>query len=492
MNLKPSALLTGLLLCWGAVLAAGLTSQVSLGDEIHHYDFAKDAFNQQERPVVHSLFPAGYENSIRYTTDPGWPLTLASIWKLTRGISFPAAQIFHSLFYFLLGASVYAISFRLYGKPAAVWAALLTLSVPMIASFGILFYTDLPAVALVCVSFLSFMNRRYFSAGMLIALAFLFKKTAALFFPAALILIIAVERTDWKKIPVFILLYFAAPCAAVLNEKAWLSRHFDSIAAQDVSRRLYLIYQAGQESLQARIADMFFSTEFSNSSLYRPADLLKYFGAALIAGLGLYFWKKCFEKKDRALWLFAAVYIPGAFFLRLIPDLRYLMPVVPLLCIFAGKAFSRISTKVPAAAVILLCVVQLAAVSFYTNSQRRISPPVSEGFAWIRGNTPQDSIIMYPELNILEYAQRPMVWGLFKIRKVFWGTPEERRNELRDAGVNYIAVLKSRTYNDANIRHIGGYPASFLAQLPALNYVSRVYENEKISVWKVDGELLKG
>lgn len=491
MKLKTPVIAAVLFICWAAVLAAGLSSHFNLGDEVHHYQFARDAFTMGGRPLVHSLFADEYANAIRYTTDPGWPMTLAAIWKLTGKISSSTAQLFHSLFYLLLSSTVYTCSRKLYGKPAAIWATLLTLTAPMLVSFGILFYTDLPAVALTCTSFAFLAHKRYFSAGAAMAVAFLFKKTAALFFLPALALIFFMERENWKKILFSLVSYGFLPVAAALHEQSWLARHFNSLTAQDLSQRLDIIYRTGEKPLPARIAGLFQSREFSNSSLYNLSDIFKYFGLAIFAGLGIYFRHHCFERKDLVLWLFILFYLAGVFFLRLIPDLRYLMLAVPLLCALASKGLARISSKISATAIILICFVQLGAAALYTNSQRKVPPAAHQGFDWIQSNTPEGSVIMYPELNIMEYTHRPMVWGLFEVRDVFWGTPEERKKELQKASVGYIAVLKSRIYNDEKVRHIGGYPTSFLAQLPALNYLSKVYENEKISVWKIDQDLLK-
>lgn len=466
------------LFCGAVILKAGLSSQVSLGDEVHHYDFARDSFVKGERAITHSLFPPLKAGSIHYVTDPGWPMTLASLWKILGRISFSAAQIYQTFFYLLLALSVYGLTRRWYSAEAAAWASLLALTSPMLVSFGILFYTDLPAAAMTAASCAFLIRRRYLLGGLFLAGAFYMKKTAILFCPGLGIGILYAERRDWKKNLTALLLYLGPLAAVMLHERAWQVEHLKGLSMPMVGQRLQDIYRGG-------VLDMFKNAEFSNSSLYKIGDYFKYFGIPVLTATVFYFAKRSWLKKDIALGLTAASYVAGVLFLRLIPDLRYFLPIAPLLCVIAGHVLAQTHNRCIKVVVVLLCLVQISSAAFYTMKQRTISPAVIEGFHFLKEKTPQGSVVIYPELNILEYAERPMLWGLFNIRKVFWGTKRARVKELEKYGVDYIAVLKTRVYDDAERRHIGGYPQSFLKKLPDLPFVELVFENKAMAIWEI-------
>ncbi|MGE5196908.1 MAG: hypothetical protein ACM3IL_00155, partial [Deltaproteobacteria bacterium] len=75
------------------VLIAGLTSELSLGDEVVHYRFAKDIFNSGRRVAFDQIYTSGYSPGYSYNSEPLWHIVLATLWRLYGKISFPIAQI---------------------------------------------------------------------------------------------------------------------------------------------------------------------------------------------------------------------------------------------------------------------------------------------------------------------------------------------------------------------------------------------------------------
>ena len=178
----------------------------------------------------------------------------------------------------------------------------------------------------------------------------------------------------------------------------------------------------------------------------------------------------------------------GIVFLQLLPDIRYLMPVTPLLCLLAARPFSFLSHRFLKTIILGGCLFQLLATAFYVFQTRQISPALLEGFHVIEKQLPPKALVLYPELAMLEYGNHRVVWGLFATRTFFWGTEEERIKEMARIHLDYIAVKKSRIYEDRGkgFHHIGAYPQSFLDRLPTWPFVSRIYENKEMSIWEID------
>ena len=162
-------------LCSAVVLIGGLKSQVAVGDEIHHYRFAKHCFLQNGRAVFDSVYGKADYPAVLYTTDSAWPLGLAFVWRLFGHVSFPLAQIYQTGFYILSVFATYLATREIHGAKPALWSAFLAATLPMVVSFGILFYTDLPATAFIVFSFWFFLRKKYFWAGVTAAVQFLMK-----------------------------------------------------------------------------------------------------------------------------------------------------------------------------------------------------------------------------------------------------------------------------------------------------------------------------
>ncbi len=495
-----------LIICAIPILIAGLMSSASLGDEIHHYRFAKDCFLQKGRALFDSLYPSLTRPAIFYITDPAWPVLLSWIWRLFGRVSLAAAQIYHLGFYLLLFVSTYFGARHLYSREQAWWGTLLVATTPMIVSFSVLFYTDMPATALVVLSFWLLLEKRVLAAGLMIGAAFLMKKTTVFFIPVGCLYLIYDARFKIPKALMALMAFGIPPAIMIFSEFAWRAHHFP--ASFDLGRELIMrvdtIYKndsAGMERGSGlgiltewlkRTMSALKNNEFTNSNILSVFDQFKYLGMALITGLGLYFFRRKIQTRDLWLWGGILIYTAAIIFLRLLPDIRYLMPVIPFVCILAARPLAESPGRIFRGAILGLCALQLFSASLYTGFQRRIPEGIQEGFRFMSAHTPPDALILYPELNILEYAGRRMVWGFFPIRTLFWGTEKEKLKTLKDARLNYIAVKKSRIYKDEGAnRHVGGYPQSFLDHMRQGSFAKQIFENEEMSVWEINPGLLE-
>lgn len=496
--MKSRNLVILLLISSAILLAAGLTVPVSLGDEIHHFRFAKESFAAGGRGVFESIYGSSREPGFFFETEALWPLGLAALWRVTGGISFPVAQLYHHLFYLLLIVSTFGLARKMYGEKEAFWSALLAASAPMAVSFGILFYLDVPATALCTLTLWLLAGNRCLAAGIALGLQFLMKKSTLFFAPVYALWILI---RDWRK-PFRCLLNWAFLFAPALLmawwDQSWRQKHLVNVILTPkwLQSRLNDIANANKPPVERppEVPDFLFKiTDYANSSFLNPLDVAKYFGAALLAGLFLYIVTRKFEKKDGLFIALITIFSGAAYFLRLFPDIRYLMPVTPLLAILAGKTIARLNRpRILKAFLIGACILQIAAAAAFTHRERGIPPAVQEAFAHIRETTPKDAMFLYPETNIMEYAQRKMVWGRIGLAYLFWGSEAQKKEQIRSAQIDYIAVKKNRIYEDRGLSklHFGKYPASFLDSLKTYSWVRKVFENDLVVIYQIDRRAL--
>lgn len=495
-------LLAILALSYFTVLGTGLATPVSLGDEVYHYRFAKSSYLLKARAAIDAHYAVADPAKIQLVTDPGWPMMLSYLWRLCGTISSQLAQVYHSLFFLLLVAGTFFLTSALYGRETALWSALLAATMPMLVSFGILFYTDVPATALITAIFFLCCRRSFLPAGVLLAVAYLVKKGTVFFLPALLLLAVYFHWQEKKKIlpAIFALLI---PVTIVTGiEMAWQVQHIPSgrSTLSELRARLGVLYQgkvstatetAAVPSLRRSWLDIvktLLQTEYSNSHILKLQDNAKYWGLAMPFLLAVSFVKTGFKNPAWILLMPVLICAACILFLCLLPDIRYWMPAAPFLCILAARAVPQIKSLFIRGIIIALCLAQLFASSYYVFQARSLPKAYQESLGYIRTNTPENTLFLNPDLLVLEYADRRIVWGLCDVRRILWGTENERRAELKRVGIDYVAVNKSRIYDDRNMtkRHIGGYPLSFLEILKKETLFSPIFENEAMSLWKVD------
>ncbi|MBW2183813.1 MAG: glycosyltransferase family 39 protein, partial [Deltaproteobacteria bacterium] len=168
------------------VLITGILTELKFSDEIFHFWFARDWFDLSHRPLynhlVDTLEELGYFRY--YDNAPLWHGGLAYLAKAWGGFSKNLAQVYQALIYFILIANTYLLAKELYGRLAARWAALIVATTPMFVSFGILFFMDMPVAALIPLLMFFMVKRRFALAGVVLAMMFLTKRNAYLFYPA--------------------------------------------------------------------------------------------------------------------------------------------------------------------------------------------------------------------------------------------------------------------------------------------------------------------
>ena len=130
-----------------------------------------------------------------------------------------------------------------------------------------------------------------------------------------------------------------------------------------------------------------------------------------------------------------------------------------------------------------VCVGQFASVLTYVHLQRKIPADIRQAIQFIKSNTPERSIIMYPEYNLTEYTNRRIYWT-FRLKDIFWGDERSVMNLMQECGIDYIMIKKARVYDDSGRRDLKGYPASFVSRLKTFPFLELQFENKDVSLWR--------
>ncbi|HUL21098.1 MAG TPA: glycosyltransferase family 39 protein [Thermodesulfobacteriota bacterium] len=476
-----------LLMMAGVIVINGTTTEISLGDESHHYRFAQNIYTEGKRVPYDPLYESGNPPGFFNNDPPLWHLILAFLWKVTGSISQAVAQIYQVLFFILLVWLTSLLAKETAGEERRWVPAFIIAAVPMVVSFSTLLYMDIPMTALSTLAFYMILKKRYIEAGVASGLMYFTKLNAGFFFPGFIFLIFWNERKKfWSLLKN--LSFFTLPILMIyIPDLFWrrlnITSQMDSVGWSMISHRFSIGFTGRQWK------------EHLNSYLSNPEDLAKYLGFTFLFLLLIHFVRlRRWNKRDAIFWIPVVSYlIPFLIVFGTGSDIRYLIPILPFLAVLITPTFFSLG-KVWRFAVIGVCVLQIAGTSYYVHQRRQIPPGVREGLEYIRENVPQNALILYPEENLLIYGQRRMIWSAVVIYRsgqkwglnaLFWAShPEEMNEVLRINQIDHILVKKSRVYDDHEIRHYGGYPKSFVNKLPCLDGWVKIFENSGVTLWK--------
>ncbi len=467
------------------LLITGLTSELYLGDEVYHYRFARNMFETGKRVSHDPLYKSGTPPGFFYATDPLWEGLLAVLWKTMGKVSFPVAQIYQTCFYAPLLVFIYLIGKEIFGKEEGFWSTFLVATMSMVVAFGVLFYVDLPATAITMMALYWIIRRKYFLAGLTFPAMYLAKRNACFLIPAMLLIPIYFGSEGFLK-NLRNLAFLLTPLALIASwDLRWRYEHIENIQFQvkgfGLLRNLSLL-----EYVKLRANKLILGTkEYLNSSLINPLDLIKYLGVAVILLLMFYFIRGVFkkEKREDRVWVWVTVGSYVIFFLFLFgfnSDIRYLFPIIPLLCLVASRAITSFRQRWVPILILLVCLMQFGGTLVYVHGQRRMPKEIREGFSYISTQIPRDALLLYPEYSLLEATGRRFIWQSFfdveqqlimrkypeyqgDASRIFFWNPntEDLMRSLSINKVDYIVVKKSRTYDDSIMKHLGGYPKTF-------------------------------
>jgi hypothetical protein len=389
---------------------------------------------------------------------------------------------------------------EIYGEEEGKYSVILVGTMPMIVSFGILFYVDVPLVALTTLTFFLILRRKHLFAGLGFGLMSFTKWSGVAFGIPFLLTILFLNYKD--KFLMKILIFSLASLMIVLPDIYWREKHasqenhwigntrttlksFVSGVSSNINKWMTPKRHSSKESVE--------KISYShNSTFLGIKDHIKYFGLPFLSLLMIYLFKKKFLRKDGLLWIPIFFYfLFFMLFFNIDADIRYLLPISPFLCVIVSGRIVSWEKKRLKLLFLAICLFQFLSVLGFVYSQRRITPAIQEGINYIKGNTPEDAIIMYTEYNLTEYTNRRIVWGsnFWHLGNVFWGDSELTKSLLVKNNVHYILIKKATIYDDKERRHLRGYPLSFVRRLSASQYFELIFDSKELSLWKVKEEM---
>lgn len=497
------------------VVIVGLISEPSLGDEVYHYRFAKNFYWQGKRPVVDILYQNSIAPEIVYYNDIFWHAILAQIWKVIGRISFTAAQIYQSFYYILLIVFTYLLGKELYNKETGLFAALIVATVPMIAVFSILFYTDVPVTVFSVLCVLLLVKKKHFWAGIALGLMYLCKRNALLFAPAILFINFYQSKVTPKiifKNTVFLIIGAAIIISPDLywrevNLKGFPPNRYTSIKViynylidplkedlaekeEEVKKKNIMPPVATIEVGDMKTFTNMLSKDFGFVKYFKRALWLSYFGLAILLGSLFYFICRRYQKKDVILWSLVGTYLLFYFyFLRLSNEIRYMLPIIPFLSILVAIPLATTKKRLFKNTIIFICLAQFLMATVYLGTKRQVPQQIEDGFTFVRENTSQDAKLFYVEHIALDRTNRKIQLsppGDPILKQMFWSPDTvEVLGAINQMGLDYIMVKKSRIYDDSSHSYFYGYPKSFAEKLPKFSFLKLIFENKEISIWKV-------
>ena len=480
------------LLCSIALLLVGITTELYLGDEIVHYRFAKDIFSAGKRVTFDSLYGKEFSKQMQYMFPPLWHLLLAFLWKIVGGISFIVAQIYHILYYSLLLISTYLLGKKIYGEAEGRYSMIIVGTIPMITSFGILFYVDVPLAALTTLTFLLILKKRFIPAGFGFGLMYFTKLNGLVFgIPFFLTILFQNYRDKWL---MKIIGFSLAALTIILPDIYWREKNVLEGAWLGSNQKIVNVFVSEVSKnikgwtnpiVQERILTQKDPKYGHNSTFLNIKDHIKYFGVSLLLFLILYLIKRKFLKRDFLLWMPILFYfLFFIFFFNIDGDIRYLLPISPFLSVIASRPISSWDKKPLKILILIICFAQFLSILVYVYSHRRIPPEIKEAIHYIKKNTPEEAIIIYVEYNLTEYTDRRIFWH-WDLKKLFWEEEEGIKSFLKKRGIHYLLVKKEKIYDDRDFRHLKGYPLSFINRLPTLGFFELLLDNKTVSLWKL-------
>jgi hypothetical protein len=508
--------LSALAAVWLAAWAWG--TQPTIGDEGAHWRRAFSYYEAGGRLDHDPLYPPERVGYVGYWDPCLWHLGLARLWGMTGGPSVASAQIYQAVFFFLLAVFAYLAAREVYGPRGAAWAWGLVVSVPATVLFSMVFYLEIPMLALGAMAFYFLLRRWAVPFGAAIGLMCLVKLGSALALGAPLLAVAALRLGDrWPdRLMRFAM---AALVAAILvgPEFAWQTEHFGrpllhgnpkyTTFPQAVAQRVGPVPtpRSAWEThgiLEAEAIGLLLGAT-------GPAVLVGAVGLALArapAVLREAVRRLLGREPDRRpqiiagmvfglpILAFLAVFL---IFLRHAYNVRYLYPMVlPSALLVAGPLASvRLPWERPrgaawkrlgAAALALAAAGQFIAAPALVRHRRTLEPAVQEAFDWIAQNTPQDARIFYIEESIYSVTGRPIIWGAVSPRTLFSADAETQALLWLSAGVQYVAVHPTRRMPTSSPDKIpAAYPEDWIATLQDRTYLEKVYDRDGFLLYRI-------
>jgi len=488
-------------------LLVGLSTEVWIGDEAHHYWVALSYLRADGRVAIASGADPAWAASESYLfTEPLWPYILSRIWSLAGDPSFALAQLYQAGWFFAFLVGFYLVVRNYCTEKAAIWSMVLAASMPMIAAFGTLFYLDVPMLA-VLVWALYFAHRRglgwTFLCGVLAGGVYLTKRTGVGLLMWVAFVALLQSAPGWKQRTKTALVGLLPFALIVALDVQYRLREFQSAtmwasAAIPTAARIEEYLAPFRPHVQRPI-------HYEFASVLQPVEWCTHVGPVVLLGLGLYLCRlllRGFNRKDVFFLcpacLYSALFI--AFFTLKwnMTDPRYFLPAVVFVIPLAGQAVAGIGSRGRGwwlrLTVLAVAVLQFVGILYYVHQKRHRPEPLQEAYQFIRTRLPDDNKTFVANGHTLEvYTSRLSIFwalrpGILFQTNVPW---ETKRRVLDTLNVGYFLVREDCVYDDRGGHVVldasAGYPRSLIGELDGLAWFQKIFENEMVTLWRYSG-----
>jgi len=484
------ALLIGL-----TVFAAGAGTDLSLGDENYHVrkaaHFAREGRRLTHDPDYGPTVPPG----VPYYDGPLWHGLLAAIWRVT-GPSVLVAQAYQAAWVMLFVGLAWTAGRHLGGATVAWWTALAAGTLPVALFYGVVLYVEAAMLALLAGCAALLLRRRVLLAGIAFGAAFLARPAVAVAYPAFLVGCLLLEEPAWPKRLLKAFLGSLGAALLIVPDLVWRQVNLGTIGV------VYMTRSGGDPHVPEAIRQMLLEGGperfYWATSVLNPADVLMHLGLVVLVGAALSLvLVRRLGRPAWALWAVAVAFlVPQAVVMAVnrFPDVRYLMPVFPVLVLLAGlgvsAAFRRSRRPVLAGLIILVAVAQAGSVAAFVYDRRQVDPEAMEAMRTLGRLDVRDppGFVVCPEASVTTYSGRPILWSAINPGAFFFRwSPEKQWTLLDYYGVEFIAVPQHRVYDDTETKHTGGFPHSYVRRLPELPYIADgpVIDRGGLTVYRV-------
>lgn len=477
------------------VFFSGVTSNIYLGDEVYHFRVAKMMFEEKTRPVVDPLVHKSEVSQRKIMVAIFWHGLLAGIWLIIGKASQLSAQLYQSVYYFLLVIFAYILGVSCFDRKTGLLSALLIATIPMVGAYSMMLYLDVAIAFLSTLAFIIFFKKKYFWLGVVLGLMFITKRNSYFLFPFFFFYILFFSEGTFKERSKNEVLFLIPLFLLILPDLYFRYEYIGSLTHHPLVPPKFKVPKFWELGI------VFIHPE---DWVRNPANFVRYFGIPILVGGFLYIkaniknWRaSTFTRNDRI--LFAVIITYLAFYLYFFRGLyspRYLSPIIPLVCILAANGFRHYMYKRKTLIWIFVVLVGCSQLIFaltYVHNQRTISQPIWDAYQYVKEKTPEDARLLATKPALSLYAGRQSIWfsdGSFpELGYLFWKANQaEIKGLMKYHGIDYIFVEKDRICDDSKIRDIKNYPLSFAKKLHHLTFLKQVFANDAVTIWKIDIE----
>jgi 4-amino-4-deoxy-L-arabinose transferase-like glycosyltransferase len=306
-----------------------------------------------------------------------WPFIIGSAWWLKLNMVW-FARILEFLLAIISTGLVYVLGRKWFSQRAAILASTLWAFSAIVFYLGFHEYTELPAVTLMLIALVAFMNKRWFLAGLFTSLAFLMKFPAGILL-VALGLVLIVQKSPRSLVPLG--LGFAVPAGAFL---AFNQTLYGTMLGPLLDARENILSVLGCNVLRFNPWWQYFMWALADNWL----NLFALFG------LGAMFVR---WKKQHVLPLLSLI-SPAAYLLQLhCREYRYLVLFLPFVVLFTGQGIAVAGEWLerqalikryawPAVMLLVVAISVFHGILFYHGNEVREPDPAAEDYArWLAG-----------------------------------------------------------------------------------------------------------